>query len=80
MDEAGNVGESRLYVLTILGPVIDVTPFSVFQILAAVGLIAAPGVGYAYARMQKRNRGEAQRDGKKQARKRARRRGPRRRA
>ena len=79
MDEAGNVGESRVYQLTILGPAYNFTPFSVFQILAAVGLIAAPGVGYAYTRMQKRNRGDEQRDGKKAARKRARRRGPRRR-
>ncbi|MHA2425749.1 MAG: hypothetical protein ACXAEF_13240 [Candidatus Thorarchaeota archaeon] len=79
-DEAGNIGESRLYQLTILGPAINITPFTVFQIVATVGLIAAPGVGYAYTRMQKRNRGEAQREGKKAARKRAKRRGPRRRA
>jgi hypothetical protein len=80
MDEAGNVGESRLYELTVLGPTYNITPFTVFQVVATVGLIAAPGVGYAYTRMQKRNRGEAQREGKKAARKRARRRGSRRRA
>jgi hypothetical protein len=80
MDEAGNIGESRLYLLTILGPAVNITPFTVFQVVATVGLIAAPGVGYAYTRMQKRNRGEAQREGKKAARKRAKRRGPRRRA
>jgi len=79
MDEAGNVGESRLYLLTVLGPAFNITPFSAFQILAVVGLIAAPGVGYAYTRMRRRDLGEAQREGKKAARKRARRRGPRRR-
>ncbi|MHA2080667.1 MAG: hypothetical protein ACW99H_05935, partial [Candidatus Thorarchaeota archaeon] len=78
-DEAGNVGQSILYQLTILGPSINVTPFTTFQILAAVGLIAAPAIGYSYARMRKRSVGEAQREGKKAARKRARRRGPRRR-
>ncbi|MFW9768055.1 MAG: hypothetical protein ACFFF9_12690 [Candidatus Thorarchaeota archaeon] len=79
-DESGNVGESRVYRLTVLGPPFNITPFSVFQIVATVGLIAAPGVGYAFTRMRKNNRAEAQRDGKKAARKRARRRGPRRRA
>ncbi|MFW9956176.1 MAG: hypothetical protein ACFFD3_16640 [Candidatus Thorarchaeota archaeon] len=78
-DEAGNVGESRYYSLTVLGPEFNITPFTVFQVVATVGLVAAPGVGYAYARMQKRNRGDAQREGKKAARKRARSRGPRRR-
>jgi hypothetical protein len=76
-DESGNVGQSILYQLTILGPYINITPFSAFQILAAAGLIAAPAIGYSYARMRKRNAGEAQREGKKAARKRARRRGPR---
>jgi hypothetical protein len=79
MDESGNIGESRVYVLTILGPAIDVTPFTTFQIVATIGLIAAPGVGYVYARSRKRGYSEAQREGKKAARKRARRRGPRRR-
>ncbi len=79
MDESGNIGESRYYSLTVLGPEFNITPFTVFQIVATAGLIAAPGVGYAYTRMQKRNRGEAQREGKKAARKRARSRGPRRR-
>jgi hypothetical protein len=79
MDEAGNTGESRLYVLTILGPLTNITPFSTFQVVAAIGLIAAPGVGYAYTRMRKGGYKEAQREGKKAARKRARRRGSRRR-
>ncbi len=79
MDESGNIGESRLYVLTILGPAINITPFTAFQIVATIGLIAAPGVGYAYARSRKRGFSDSQREGKKDARKRARRRGPRRR-
>ena len=79
MDESGNIGESRVYVLTILGPRVNVTPFSTFQIVATVGLIAAPGLGYAYARTRKRGYSDAQREGKKDARRRARRRGPRRR-
>ena len=49
-DESGNVGSSILYQLTILGPSISVTPFTTFQILAAAGLIAAPAIGYSYAR------------------------------
>lgn len=77
MDESGNIGESRLYVLTILGPAINITPFTAFQIVATISLIAAPGVGYAYARSRKRGYSDAQREGKKAARKRARRRGPR---
>ncbi|MFX1482481.1 MAG: hypothetical protein ACFFCP_04745 [Promethearchaeota archaeon] len=79
-DEAGNVGESRLYVLTILGPPINITPITVFQILAIAGLIAAPGVGYGYTRIRRGGRKEAQREGKRAARKRARSRGSRRRA
>jgi hypothetical protein len=78
-DEAGNVGESRLYLLTILGPKINITPFTTFQIAATIGLVAAPGVGYAYAKMRKGGYKEAQREGKKEARRRARRRGVRRR-
>ncbi|MFW9795191.1 MAG: hypothetical protein ACFFEE_12860, partial [Candidatus Thorarchaeota archaeon] len=62
-----------------LGPAFNITPFTVFQIVATFGLISAPGLGYAYTRMKKKNRGEAQREGKKEARRRARRRGPRRR-
>ncbi|MHA2069308.1 MAG: hypothetical protein ACXABY_33525, partial [Candidatus Thorarchaeota archaeon] len=79
-DESGNLGASVLYVLTILGPAINVTPFSAFQIIAVAGLLAAPVVGYSFVRFRKRDLGEIQREGKKAARKRARRRGPRRRA
>ena len=79
MDESGNIGESRIYLLTILGPRMNITPFTTFQILATVGLIAAPGVGYVYAKSRKRSLSDTQREGKKAARKRARRRGPRRR-
>ena len=79
VDESGNIGESRVYVLTILGPEYNITPFSTFQIVATIGLIAAPGVGYAATRWWRRDKGVEQREGKKEARKRARRRGPRRR-
>jgi hypothetical protein len=79
-DESGNVGESRLFLLTILGPKINLTPFSAFQIVATIGLVAAPGVGYAYTKMRKGGYKEAQREGKKEARRRARRRGSRRRS
>jgi len=79
-DESGNVGESRIYRLTVLGPEFNITPFTTFQIVAAIGLIAAPGVGYAYTRMRKGGYKEAQREGKKAARKRARSRGTRKRA
>jgi hypothetical protein len=78
-DESGNVGQSRLYLLTILGPKTNITPFTTFQIAATIGLIAAPGVGYAFTKMRKGGYKEAQREGKKEARKRARRRGSRRR-
>ena len=74
-DEAGNVGESRLYLLTILAPVLYITPIVVFQIVAAVGLIAAPGVGYVYTRRKKQAYREIQREGKKNAQRRARKRG-----
>jgi hypothetical protein len=75
MDEAGNVGESRLYQLTILGPLYVITPINIYQIVTAVGLIAAPGVGYVYAQRKKGKYRQAQREGKKDAKRRARRRG-----
>ncbi len=75
MDEAGNVGESRLYQLTILNPVYNITPLTTYQVLAAVGLIAAPGVGYFYTQRKKGKYRKAQREGKKDAKRRARRRG-----
>ena len=75
MDEAGNVGESRLYQLTILHPVYNITPITFFQIIAAVGLIAAPGVGYLYTTRRKSSYRKAQREGKKDQKRRARRRG-----
>jgi hypothetical protein len=75
MDEAGNVGESRLYELTILGPIVNITPITIYQIAIAVGLVAAPGVGYMYAQRRKGKYRLAQREGKKDAKRRARRRG-----
>jgi hypothetical protein len=74
-DEAGNVGESRLYELTILGPVVNITPITIYQIAIAGGLIAAPGVGYMYAQRRRGKYRLAQREGKKDAKRRARRRG-----
>ncbi len=71
-DEAGNVGESRLYQLTILSPVYSFSPIATFQVVAVVGLVAAPGVGYVYAKRKKGRYREAQRDGKKNAQRRAR--------
>jgi len=75
MDESGNVGESRLYTLTILHPVFNITPINTFQIIAAVGLIAAPGVGYIYSQRKKGRYRTAQREGKKDQKRRARQRG-----
>jgi len=75
MDESGNVGESRLYQLTVLGPVFYISPITMFQLVTAVGLVAAPGVGYVYVRRKKGTYREAQREGKKDAKRRARRRG-----
>ncbi|MBE0527205.1 MAG: hypothetical protein IH631_09700, partial [Candidatus Thorarchaeota archaeon] len=71
-DEAGNVGESRLYLLKILVPEFNITPITAYQILAAVGLIAAPGVGYLYTTRKKSSYREAQREGKKNAQRRTR--------
>lgn len=75
MDEAGNIGESRLYQLTILPPVYNISSFTTYQVLAAVGLIAAPGVGYFYTQRKKGRYRQAQREGKKDQKRRARRRG-----
>jgi hypothetical protein len=78
-DEAGNVGVSSRFRLTILEPRQVITPLATWQILAGVGLIAAPGLGYLWAKGRKRGYVEAQKEGKKDAKRRARRRGPRRR-
>ncbi|MFW9958666.1 MAG: hypothetical protein ACFFCT_11405 [Candidatus Odinarchaeota archaeon] len=75
MDESGNVGESRLYLLNILGPVFNISPITAFQIVTAVGLVAAPGVGYVYVQRKKGRYRVAQREGKKDAKRRARQRG-----
>ena len=74
-DEAGNIGESRVYRLTILAPTYPVSPITAFQLAAVAGLISAPGVGYVYAKRRKAGYREAQREGKKEAKRRARRRG-----
>ncbi len=75
MDEAGNVGESRLYQITILGPVFNISPITAFQLVTAVSLVAAPGVGYVYVQRKKGRYRVAQREGKKDAKRRARQRG-----
>ena len=75
MDESGNVGESRLYILTIIGPVFYISPTVAFQIVTTLGLVSAPGLGYVYAQRKKGRYRTAQREGKKDAKRRARRRG-----
>ncbi|MDH4212638.1 MAG: hypothetical protein OEV85_01855 [Candidatus Thorarchaeota archaeon] len=75
MDESGNVGESRLYILTVIGPVFYISPWTAFQIVTTLGLVSAPGVGYIYVQRKRGRYREAQREGKKDAKRRARRRG-----
>ena len=74
-DAAGNVGESRIYQITVINPVITISPIAAFQVVAVVGLLAAPGVGYVYTKRKKGRYREAQREGKKDAKRRARQRG-----
>jgi uncharacterized protein YyaL (SSP411 family) len=78
-DEAGNIGISMRHILTILGPEMNVTPISAWQIGLGVALVAAPGAYYGYNRFRKRDYVNVQKEGKRAARKKARRRGPRRR-
>ncbi len=70
VDETGNWGISGFYRLTILTPVQYVSPLAAWQILATIGLIAAPGAGVAYVWSRKRYAQEQQRTLKKEARKR----------
>jgi hypothetical protein len=72
-DESGNVGVSSFYRLTILDATVYVSPLAAWQILAAIGLISAPGAGFAYIWSRKRYAREQQRTLKKEARKRGRR-------
>ncbi|MHA2213180.1 MAG: hypothetical protein ACW992_08475, partial [Candidatus Thorarchaeota archaeon] len=72
-DESGNDGVSPFYRLTILGPQTNVTPIISWQMVAAIGLVSAPGIGYAFARYRRREALDEQRELKKEARKRARR-------
>ncbi|MFX0045455.1 MAG: hypothetical protein ACFE8Z_06380 [Candidatus Hermodarchaeota archaeon] len=78
VDESGNTGQSAFYRLTILGPVIFVTPWSPWQVAATIGLVAAPGVGYGLTRIRRQRAMAAQRELKKEARKRSRKKRPRR--
>jgi hypothetical protein len=72
-DESGNVGVSNFYRLTILGGVTFVSPLVAWQVVATIGLISAPGAGFAYIWSRKRYAREQQRVLKKEARKRGRR-------
>ncbi|UCH05821.1 MAG: AGE family epimerase/isomerase [Candidatus Thorarchaeota archaeon] len=78
VDESGNTGQSAFYRLTILGPVIFVTPWSPWQVAATIGLVAAPGVGYGLTRIRRQRAMATQRELKKEARKRSRKKRPRR--
>ncbi|MHA1480378.1 MAG: hypothetical protein ACTSQZ_03010, partial [Candidatus Thorarchaeota archaeon] len=69
IDESGNVGESAFYRLTINGPYVNVNPYFVFQIVLAIGLVTAPGVGYVYIRGRREDSKKIQRDLKKAQRK-----------
>jgi len=69
VDEMGNVGESAFYLLTINGPYINADPYFVFQIVLAIGLVTAPGVGYVYIRGRREDSKKIQRDLKKAQRK-----------
>ncbi len=73
LDESGNFGTSPFYRLKILGQTDFVTPLVTWQILAMVGLIAAPGFGFAYIWSRRRYANEQQRILKKEARRRGRR-------
>lgn len=69
IDETGNVGESAFYRLTIHGPYANVNPYFVFQVVLAIGLVTAPGVGYVYIRARREDSKKMQRDLKKAQRK-----------
>ncbi|MGY5860457.1 MAG: hypothetical protein RTU63_13890 [Candidatus Thorarchaeota archaeon] len=71
-DEAGNIGISPRYRLTILGPLISVTPIEAWQLAMVAGLVGAPGIGYAYTRRKRSTYRTAQKEGKKDAKRRAR--------
>ncbi|MFX1369844.1 MAG: hypothetical protein ACFFAY_14710, partial [Promethearchaeota archaeon] len=77
VDESLNVGQSAFYRLTIISG-IQLTPFATWQTLAAVGLVAAPGIGYGLTRIHRGRSMTAQRELKKEARKRSTRKRPRR--
>lgn len=77
-DESGNQAESAFYRLTILGAPIFTNPLLTWQTLAAIGLVAAPGLGYGIARIRRQNAMSTQRELKKEARKRSTKKRPRR--
>lgn len=69
-DEAGLWGASPYYKLTIPGPVVNLSPFGWWQLVAIFGAVAAPGFGAAYVYSRKKHSGEKQRTLKKEAKKR----------
>ncbi|MFW9845960.1 MAG: hypothetical protein ACFFD6_04380 [Candidatus Thorarchaeota archaeon] len=77
-DESGNVGESAFYRLTILGIAVFNPTWPTLQIGLAVGLVAAPGIGYGITRLRKERAHATQRELKKEARKRSTKKRPRR--
>jgi hypothetical protein len=70
VDEAGNWGASPYYKLTIPGPVINLSPFAAWQLVAIFGAVAAPGFGAAYVYSRKKYASQKQRTLKKEAKKR----------
>ena len=78
-DESGNIGQSAFYRLTILGIYNPVAPWSGLQIALAIGLVAAPGIGYGATRLRRQNAMSTQRELKKEAKKQSTKKKPRRR-
>ena len=72
VDETGNWGTSPFYRLTIIGDSPSLSSLAFWQIFATIGLISAPGAGFAYVWSKKRYAKEQQRTLKKEARKRGR--------
>jgi hypothetical protein len=75
-DEVGNVGTSAFFRLEVLGP-ITTGPLVTWQVMAGIGLVALPPVGYGVMRLRKTTAMSTQRDLKKEAKRRSRRKRPR---
>ncbi len=72
-DESGNTGTSIYYKLTVIGPSVTFTPVAPWQVVAVVGLVSAPGFGFAYVWSRRKLVAKKQRMLKKEARRRGRR-------